>query len=118
MGRGRGRPSGAPESQLFFVYVITGIFSNLDITTTTTTTEQHYIIRIAKNAPVRCKYAILRNFQPATDYMYYLATRYLLVTHLTVLVWMLRMFFGDFFEAGVEAAEKRDRSLQGEGLPG
>ena len=47
--RGRGRPSGARESQLFG-YVITKIFSNihLDMITinTTTTTEEHYIIWI------------------------------------------------------------------------
>ena len=50
--RGRGRPSGARESQLFFGYVVTKIFSkmHLDITiiTTTTTTEEHYTIRIVR----------------------------------------------------------------------
>ena len=47
--RGRGRPSGARESQVFFGYNITKLFSkiHLDITTTTTTTtEEHYRIRI------------------------------------------------------------------------
>ena len=40
----RGVCGGARESQLFFGYVITAIFSkiNLDIFITTTTTEQHY----------------------------------------------------------------------------
>ena len=53
--RARGRPSGARESQLYFGYIITKIFSKilLDITTTTTT-EKHYIIRIAQIAPLRC----------------------------------------------------------------
>ena len=46
--RGGGRPSGARESQLFFGYITTNMFSkivwtSLDITTTTTT-EEHYII--------------------------------------------------------------------------
>ena len=43
--RGRGRPSGARESQVLFEYIITKTFSKirLDITTTT---EEHYILRI------------------------------------------------------------------------
>ena len=45
--RGRGRLSGARESQLFFGYITTKMFSkiHLDITTTTTT-DRNYIIRM------------------------------------------------------------------------
>ena len=48
----RGGSGGARDSQLFFGYILTGIFSkiHLDIATmtTTTTTEEHYIIRISR----------------------------------------------------------------------
>ena len=44
--RGRERPSGARESQLFFGYIIiTKIFSKIHMDITFTT-EEHYIIRI------------------------------------------------------------------------
>ena len=44
--RGLGGLGGARDSQLFLGYIITGMFSkiNLDSITTTTTTEEHYII--------------------------------------------------------------------------
>ena len=46
--RGRGRLSGVRESQLFFGYSTTKIFSKirLDITNNSATTEEHYIIRM------------------------------------------------------------------------
>ena len=41
---GRGRPSGARESQLFFGYIITKMFPKIHLDITTTTAEQHYIV--------------------------------------------------------------------------
>ena len=43
--RGRGRPSGARESQLFFGSVLTRIFSKIGITVDTTTSQAYYMMR-------------------------------------------------------------------------
>ena len=43
--RGRGKPSGAREWQLFCGYIITKTNSKIHFDITTTTTEEHYIIR-------------------------------------------------------------------------
>ena len=44
--QGRGRPSGARESQLFLGYILTKVVSKIHLDITTTTTEEHYIIRM------------------------------------------------------------------------
>ena len=50
--QGRGRPSGARESQLFVGYIITKCFQiSIYVTTTTTTTEEHYIERVFSSLP-------------------------------------------------------------------
>ena len=43
--RGRGRPSGARESQLFSGYILTNVFSKIHDDITTNTTEEQYITR-------------------------------------------------------------------------
>ena len=49
--RGRGRPSGARESQVVFGYIIPKRVSKIHLgITNTTTTEQHYIIRTMYSA--------------------------------------------------------------------
>ena len=50
--RGRGRPSGARESQVFFGYIITKVFSKIHLDITTTTTEEHYIIKISRHSTI------------------------------------------------------------------
>ena len=56
--RGRGRPSGARESQLFLGYVITKVFSKTHLDIITTTTEDHHTIlkyNIMKENNVSCE---------------------------------------------------------------
>ena len=50
--RGRGRPSGDREWQVFLGYIITKMFSKIHLDIMTFTTEKHYIIRMIRYALV------------------------------------------------------------------
>ena len=58
--RGRGKPNGARESQLFFSDVITKMFSKIHLDITTTSTEEHNIKDIS-SIPVSYFYRLKFN---------------------------------------------------------